>query len=59
MLVLGRKKGDEVEVKFGNTKMIVRVCGIDQNQISLGFIAPQSVKILRRELAIADRRRGS
>lgn len=57
-MVLGRKSGEEVEVTFGNTKMIVRVCGVDDNQIKLGFTAPQTVKILRRELAIADRRRG-
>ncbi len=61
MLVLGRKKGEAVEVTVGDIEgltLTMRVLDVDNGNVKIGFDAPDYFKILRQELAIADRRRG-
>jgi carbon storage regulator CsrA len=47
MLVLSRKVGEKVVIDGNITVEIVRIQG---NRITLGFVAPAEVKILRAEL---------
>ena len=47
MLVLSRKVGDKLVIDGNITVEVVKIQG---NRISLGIVAPSSVKILRGEL---------
>ena len=60
MLVLGRRKGEAVEVTVGDIeglKLTMRVLDVDDGNVKIGFDAPEYFKILRQELAISDRRK--
>ena len=48
MLVLSRKIGEAVKIAGGIT---VRLLGINGGTAKLGFVAPESVQILRDQLA--------
>lgn len=48
MLVLSRKVGDKLVIDGNITVEVVKISG---NRISLGIVAPSSVKILRGELS--------
>lgn len=47
MLVLSRKIGDTLVI---DGKVTVEVLNVQGNRITLGFVAPMDVKILRGEL---------
>lgn len=51
MLVLSRKEGQKVYI---GRNIVVTVNRIDGHVVSLGFDAPQNVRIVRAELPIAD-----
>lgn len=51
MLILARKLDQEIEIQAPDmTTIIVRVTEINGGAVRLGFAAPPSVRILRREL---------
>jgi carbon storage regulator len=49
MLVLGRVKGESIEIDGGIVVTVVRVKG---NTVRLGFTAPQETKIKRGEISV-------
>ena len=51
MLLLGRRKGESVII---NGDIEINVMEVEGNLIKLGFIAPEEIKIVRKEL-IEDR----
>jgi len=53
VLVLTRKVGEQVRIGDGVT---VRVLGVRGGQVSLGFIAPKDVRLLREEVSVAIER---
>lgn len=57
MLVLGRKIGDRIII---NQNITVEVVAIVGNQVRLGIVAPEEVRILRAELKpfLGDRHDG-
>lgn len=50
MLVLGRGKGQSVDLTVGDVTVRVYVSAINDRQVRLAFDAPPSVKIMRSEL---------
>lgn len=50
MLVLSRKRNEDIIVGEGDKKVIVRVLEIIGDRVRLGFVADQSVEILRAEV---------
>ncbi len=48
MLVLSRKEGEKV---FIGENIVVEVLKVKGNRITLGFVAPQEVQIMRSELS--------
>lgn len=52
MLVLSRKKDEKILIKFSGSEeeVEIAVVQIDQGRIRLGFTAPPSIIILRKEL---------
>jgi len=51
MLVLGRRKGDQVVIGDGIVVTVLRIRG---NEVRLGFEADRSVRIRRAELDESD-----
>ena len=51
MLVLSRKLGEKLYIGDGPDMVEVIVTSIDRGKVRLGFVAPQHVSILRKELA--------
>lgn len=49
MLVLSREKGEEIIITVGDTQIQMRVADLDRHRVRLGFNAPLSVVIDRRE----------
>lgn len=50
MLILTRKLGQQIIFRIGGERMAVTVMEIQGRRVSLGFEAPEVVKILREEL---------
>jgi carbon storage regulator CsrA len=50
MLVLSRKRNEDIIIGEGDKKVIVRVVEIVGDKVRLGFVADQSVTILRAEV---------
>ena len=50
MLVLTRKKGEQVFITVGSTEVAVKVVKVSGGSVVLGFNAPKDVSILREEL---------
>ena len=50
MLVLSRKRNEDIVIGEGEKKVVVRVLEIIGDRVRLGFIAEQSVAILRAEV---------
>lgn len=50
MLVLGRKRGEQVDLVVGDLTIRVTVIESTPGRIRLGFEAPEEVHILRSEL---------
>jgi len=58
MLLLGRKVGEEVVLTMGDVEVVVTVVQLKANgAVRLGFDAPESVRILRREIIARDSER--
>lgn len=51
MLVLTRKKHEQLMIKLGNESVIVRIVDIGHNRVRLGVIAPRHVAVHRDEVA--------
>lgn len=50
MLVLSRRKNEDIIVGEGPNKVTIRVVEIVGDKVRLGFIAPDGVKIMRTEI---------
>jgi carbon storage regulator len=50
MLVLSRKKNEDIVIGAGDTKITIRVVEIIGDKVRLGFIAPDNVTIMRTEI---------
>lgn len=50
MLVLARKKNEELVIGSGPNAIVLRVVEIDRDRVKLGITAPPTVNILRKEL---------
>jgi carbon storage regulator len=51
MLVLSRKKYEELVIQVGGDTVIVRVVDLRRSGVRLGIIAPKSVAVHRQEVA--------
>lgn len=51
MLVLTRKPGERIVIVVGGVEIIVTVARLKAGAVSLGFVAPRDVVILREEIA--------
>lgn len=47
MLIISRKENEEFYV---GDNVLIKVTGINKGQVKLGIVAPEDVKILRKEL---------
>jgi len=47
MLILSRKKGEKVLVKFGDKELVVRVNSVHGNSVKLSFHGPREIVVLR------------
>lgn len=56
MLVLSRKKTEQIVIRLGEQTVVLRVVDIGRDRVRLGIIAPQEVTVHREEVArrIAD-----
>jgi len=50
MLVLTRKKGEELVVRMEEGDVIVRIVDITRDRVRLGITAPRSVSVHREEI---------
>jgi carbon storage regulator CsrA len=51
MLILTRKRGEDVILTTDDgTRIVVRICYVDNRRVKIGFNAPDSVKIFRSEI---------
>ena len=51
MLVLSRKKQEQLVIRVGGEMLVIRVVEMDSNRVRLGIIAPDSVTVYREEIA--------
>jgi carbon storage regulator len=51
MLVLTRKKGEQIVIRLGEETVIVRIADVTRDRVRLGVIAPRSVAVHREEVA--------
>ena len=51
MLVLSRKKHEQLVIRAGGEMIVVRVVEMDNNRVRLGIIAPDTVAVYREEIA--------
>jgi len=51
MLVLTRKKNEQIVITLGTQMVIVRVLEVCRDRVRLGIIAPKAVTIHREEVA--------
>jgi carbon storage regulator len=59
MLVLSRKKNEDIVIGDGDTKVIMRVVEIAGDKVRLGFIAPDGVTIMRTEIIKREKEKNS
>jgi carbon storage regulator CsrA len=50
MLVLGRRVNESIRIHTSDGIIEVLITQIDQNQVKIGFEAPKSIQIVRREI---------
>jgi carbon storage regulator CsrA len=55
MLVLTRKKNEDIIIGEGNNRVIIRVVEIVGDKVRLGFTAQPTVQIFRKEIAPKDK----
>ncbi len=51
MLVLTRRKGEQLVISLGEETILVRVIEINRNRVRLGIVAPSNVPVHREEVA--------
>jgi carbon storage regulator len=51
MLVLTRRKGEQIVITLGDQEVYVRVLDVAHDRIRLGIVAPRDVAIHREEVA--------
>ncbi len=51
MLVLSRKKGEQLVIRLGEETVVIRVADLGCDRVRLGVIAPKSVVVHREEVA--------
>ena len=51
MLVLSRKKSEQLIVRLGDQTMVFRVLDVDRGRVRIGIIAPPEVAVHREEVA--------
>jgi carbon storage regulator len=51
MLVLSRKKNEQLVIRMGEESVLVRVLDVNGNRVRIGITAPRSVAVLREEVA--------
>jgi carbon storage regulator len=51
MLVLSRKRDEQLVVRLGEETVVVRVLEVARDRVRLGIIAPRSVAVHREEVA--------
>ncbi len=54
MLVLSRKKDEQLVIRLGEETVLVRVLDVNGSRERIGITAPKSVAILRDEVARRD-----
>ena len=52
MLVLTRKKDEQLVIRLGEETVVVRVLGVVGERVRIGVTAPKSVAIHREEVAL-------
>lgn len=50
MLVLARKRDEDIVIGTGKNAVVIRVLDITKERVKIGVIAPTAVNVLRREL---------
>lgn len=51
MLVLTRKKGEQIVITLGTEIVVVRIAAVTRDRVRLGVIAPPSMPVHREEVA--------
>jgi carbon storage regulator CsrA len=51
MLVLNRKRHEQIVIRVGGEMVVVRVVDVGRGSVRLGIIAPESVAVYREEIA--------
>ena len=51
MLVLSRKRNEQLVIKLGGETVVIRVLDIARDRVRIGIIAPHSVAVHREEVA--------
>jgi carbon storage regulator len=54
MLVLSRKKDEQLVIRLGEETVMVRVLDVNGSRVRIGITAPRSVAVLRAEVARRD-----
>lgn len=52
MLVLSRKRDEDIIIGSGENAVIIRVLDIAPDRVKIGVVAPAAVDVFRRELVI-------
>lgn len=51
MLVLSRKRNEDILIGTGENTIVVRVLEIAPDRVKLGVVAPTTINVFRKELA--------
>ena len=51
MLVLSRKKDEQLVIRLGEQTVVIRVLDVARDRVRIGIIAPRSVAVHREEVA--------
>lgn len=51
MLVLTRRKGEQIVIRLGAETVVVRIADVTRDRVRLGITAPRSVAVHREEVA--------
>jgi len=51
MLVLSRKKDEQIVIRIGGEMVVVRIVDMGRDRVRLGVIAPTTVTVHREEVA--------
>jgi carbon storage regulator len=51
MLVLSRKRGEQLVIRLGDETVVLRIVEVARDRVRLGIIAPRSVAVHREEVA--------